>query len=162
MRVLGLDPGPSEFGWALLECDSNWSRQRVLACGKIETGVAICPSAWARILANVTPNLWVVEEPIGFVIGRAVQANAVQGMLKNLLLTAKAATRLVVRLEERGMRVRELSAPDVRKMLTNKHAATNAEVAHWLSFVLEMPKRSNDHSRDAMAVAWAGWQRECK
>lgn len=153
MIVLGLDPGTSHHGWALLDMPKA-GRGRMVAGGHLP--VAKVPvrfqaiGEWCESLSGWTPWIDIVgiETPAGYVHEHKRGAA--------LLATAVEAGKLI---ERAGRMAVVLSAAQVRKSLVKDPAASDEAVASALGVFLEMPKRSNVHARDAAAVALVAWQR---
>lgn len=152
MIVLGLDPGTSHHGWALLEMPKV-GRGRMLAGGHM--AVAKVPEMF-QSTADWEPAIgwtpWIdivgIETPAGYVHEHKRGAA--------LLATAVEAGKLI---ERAGRMAVVLSAAQVRKSLAKNPAASDEAVASALGVFLDMPKRSNVHARDAAAVALVAWQR---
>lgn len=153
MIVLGLDPGVTLHGWALLDMPPV-GRGRMLAGGHMPTDEIParfqCVREWYVCAPGYAPWIEVVgiETPAGYVHEHKRGAA--------LLATAVEAGRFI---ERAGMMGRALSAAQVRKSLARNHSASDEAVEAALRVFLEMPKRSNVHARDAAAVALVAWQR---
>lgn len=153
MIVLGLDPGVTRHGWALLNMPKA-GRGRMLAGGHVLTEKVPerfqSIGEWYECTMGHVP--WIelvgIETPDGYVHEHKRGAA--------LLATAVEAGKLI---ERAGRMAVVLSAAQVRKSLAKNPAASDEAVASALGVFLDMPKRSNVHARDAAAVALVAWQR---
>lgn len=154
MIVLGLDPGTSHHGWALLEMPRT-GRGRMLAGGHM--AAVKVPVRFQAISDWIDSSAWTwtpwidvvgIETPAGYIHEHKRGAA--------LLATAVEAGKLI---ERAGRLAVVLSAAQVRKSLAKNPAASDEAVASALGVFLDMPKRSNVHARDAAAVALVAWQR---
>ena len=156
--LLAIDPGSSLCGYACVE--PQGSRVRFVAAGQIEAGaepllhVLDTSSMWLGIGGLGAITTLAVETPSGWV------HDAVRG--KHLLATGVAAGDARGVGYARGLRVVSLSAGEVRKALVGKARVgfrqkkgdmDRAVEAAIRPFVLDLPRRTNVHVRDALAIA---------
>jgi hypothetical protein len=152
MVVVGIDPEPDGFYWAAVEIAEPGAagKHKVLSSGH---------GAFVRDLPPA--YLYALERPDFRPIGGRGNVGQSLAMAKCLTSTARSEGRLLGRLEERGERVVDPTCGVVRTSLVGRPSCKDADVAWALEHVCEMPKRSNVHVRDAVAVAIVGarvWQ----
>jgi hypothetical protein len=147
MIVCGVDPAPEGFYWAAVECVALGvlGKHRVLGSGH---GATITDLPAAELYALERPDF----RPIG---GRGNVGQSL-AMAKCLTATARTEGRMLGRLEERGLRVVDPTCGEVRTSLVGKPSCKDSDVSWALEHVCELPKRSNAHVRDAVAVAIVG------
>lgn len=147
--VLGVDPGPSSHGWALVRVVDLQSAEW-LACGDVD--VTEIGSLFSRIGVECPePALVAIERPAGGGYSPAT--------VPPLLETAYQAGRVAGVAERLALSVRPLAAADWRREVVGRGNAENAAIKDAvLRLVRGWPKRSNAHERDAAGVALAaGW-----
>lgn len=142
MHLLAIDPGPADSGYALLTVDGlRTTHQR---SGKM-------PSTFEtyRALGVASMNAVIVERPRGM----AFAPYRVPGLLD----TANVAGGMAWLARWWGVRVEELSAQEVRKLLCGKANASDDDVEQVIrAHVAQVPKQTNEHARDAIAVGLVG------
>jgi Holliday junction resolvasome RuvABC endonuclease subunit len=153
--VLGIDPGSKAFGWALLRCTSG-------AAQYLDAGHAHDAACFRVYLDQFRPELVCIEEP-GPIHGRGVSRRVVQARGNDLALTHRMFGDFAATLRERSIPFRPMRPAQWRKLLgvstTSKRGMPCAkQIAAAVSrFVRDWPALSNEHARDAAAVAFAGW-----
>lgn len=149
--ILGIDPGPTRSGWALL--DIFEIRRRVLDCGHSTTAevIAALGSRWT----NVGLLMVAIETP-GHMHPRGSPA-ALVGRANGLIATTRVSAELAGAAERVGLRVMHIRAIDWRRgIVGGKGNASDAQVKAALSLQLVgLPGRTSSHCRDAMGVAMA-------
>jgi len=148
--VLGIDPGPTHNGWALLDFSVPSSPVWYLGgtCGEIETVIeSVCCSLDAR------PILVCIERP-----------RALHNPMANvqLMATAWAGGFAAGLARSRGLTVEELGQNEWRMALVG-HSRKGDNVDHKVEAVLrrmvrQFPTRSSVHARDAAGVACIGYR----
>jgi Holliday junction resolvasome RuvABC endonuclease subunit len=147
MLVLGIDPGPEHVGWALLEVTvGGGGIAVVVGCGRVEVSA----------LTFDGPELVSVERPDFRPIGGRGHVAQSLAMGRALVTTAWIGGGIAADARARGYRVVAPTCGEVRRALAGKPTATDRELAWALGHYVELPKRSNNHTRDAMAVALVG------
>lgn len=156
--LLAIDPGSSLCGYACVSPEGP--RVRFVAAGQFEAGAEALLHLvdWTSTMLGISDLAGIttlaVETPSGWV------HDAVRG--KHLLATAVAAGEARGVGRARGLRVVSLSAGEVRKALVGKTRVgfrqrkgdmDRAVEAAIRPFVLDLPKRTNVHVRDALAIA---------
>jgi Holliday junction resolvasome RuvABC endonuclease subunit len=145
--VLGVDPGPTECGWALVQCKAQ-GRHVVVAAGNV-------PSEGAgKALPLDDVSLVCIECPTD-VHPRGTK-RMVYARTREVLRTTNVARDIELALHT-VVQVVRLNCQEARRALCGNGHATDKDVSYWLSLKCEMPKRSNSHERDAIVVALAGW-----
>lgn len=159
LLVLGLDPGPDENGWALVESIRRGGHPAFVAGGKVMSeGPAL---RWvlrraeqqAAMDRRACPDLVVaIERPHWHGVARDEAAQRAIGAC--LIETNYVVGRIAEMAEARGLAVLEIAAPVWRKRVLGKATADDAAIAQALPLVVSnLPKRSNAHVRDACGVA---------
>jgi len=145
--VLGIDPGPSAHGWALLRVlDLQTAEWLALGVDKPDWYDALTLASFA-----VRPELVAIERPAGGGYSPAT--------VPPLLETAYQAGILAGRALAAGLDVSPLCAADWRREVVGRGNAEDAAIKDAvLRLVTGWPKKSNAHHRDAAGVALAaGW-----
>lgn len=142
MLVLGIDPGPSTWGWAALDVAYDPGVRITYRRGGVSEAN---PGALLGLLQTFAPVVAGVETPAGFAFE--------PGRVPQLLRTARSAGGAVWLLETRGVRVVEATAQQTRKMLVGKANANDDAVALCVrGNVFGVPIPINDHVADAVMV----------
>jgi len=148
--VLGIDPGPSKSGWALLDFS-----------------IASAP-VWFG--GGIGENIGVILHTIGCQIGAPIdlvcveRPKALHNPMANVpvIETAWAGGFIAGHVDARGWRVQEVGPHQWRVALVGQPRAgedVDHKVAAFLKrFVRQFPGRSNVHMRDAAGVACVGYQ----
>ncbi len=146
-RVLGVDPGPTHTGFALLDFSIPSSPVWFMGgtCDDVETVFDTLEGGNAR------PDLMCIERP-----------RALHDPMANVQVMATAwAGGIVVGLARgRGFTVQEVGQNEWRQALVG-HSKRGDNVDHKVEAALrllvrQMPKRTNVHARDAAGVACIG------
>lgn len=154
--LLAIDPGEKRCGYAAVETLAGGDRVRFLEAGDFEAArPAFVELLRARPYAAVA-----IEQPAGFVF------DPFRGPA--LLATASAAGGIAWTAEARGLDVVRLTAAEVRRMLLGSlrlsGRARKGDLDKMVAMVLPgvvdgLPRRTNVHVRDALALAVAAhWQ----
>lgn len=149
MLILAFDPGPTKTGYALAE--GGGARLRFLNGGALRSDLTSVEGQFNQALqAGSGPVMVAIEKPHGFVY-EPFRA-------PTLLETAGVAKAIEWFAVWRGMRVRTISASQVRKIILGKVRTKNTDrdiKAALANMVSGLPARTNVHVRDALAVAVA-------
>jgi len=145
MLVLGIDPGPTKAGWALIDAEGTTARymQGGWECCDEENIVRwICGFDRGDLIAIEIPGLVVRDAAKHSLVETARWAGFAQGF------TYLRSTSIV------------LTAQQWRKELTGKPNASDALIHEALRpRITDLPKRCSVHIRDAVGVALVGhWQ----
>jgi len=161
MIILAIDPGSKKSGWAIVRADPN-VRTQYLAAGTMDNDpdafFALRKIAWEwRALNQFAQVALAVEMPEGMVYKPFLGPS--------LLQTTRVAGGMSWTAHGWGWKVIELSAAKVRKALVGKASSPKKGVMDKLiteavaANVDNMPKRSNVHCRDALALGIvASWE----
>lgn len=150
MRVLGLDPGLADTGWALLEQSPLPAGSRLVSSGLLRTEASLpLPERLRRlheelsqILRDCRPETVAVEEMFFLKAAHTVRASLqARGVI---LLAASQA----------GIPISEYNPRHVKSTLTGSGAASKAQIQKMIqrSLDLEKPLRPDDVA-DAAAIA---------
>jgi len=156
MIVLGIDPGPKRCALAWL--GFGGAKATVLSATMVETSDLLDnPVEHIRARDNGhTPWLISIEWPQYRPIGGRMKPQQSLAMAKSLVETALVAAEVKGRLVEGGREVVTPTCGQIRKAILGRPSANDAEVKWALAHFVELPKRSNAHTRDAMAAATVG------
>jgi Holliday junction resolvasome RuvABC endonuclease subunit len=142
VKVLGIDPGPTTSGWALLAWDVS-GRPAYVASGELTSRGGDARA----LLEKWEPEAVAVEKCSGVFRGAAaiplLDTNWVGGMFTGLAIA-------------HGWGVEEIKSAEWRLALTGKRGATDGEVERVLRGHVEgmpAPRQTNAHERDALGVA---------
>lgn len=153
--ILGLDPGSSSTGWALV--DTRGGAGRPIITTYLDAGaVASTAEMVAGLLSMYSPDAVAVEKLEGI-----AYASKGPGIVAGLVSSAHAAGVIVGVASALGHHVEQLTARDWRRLVLGQPAATDQQIARVIpTLVRGWPKRSNVHERDAGGVALAiAWRR---
>lgn len=154
--ILAVDPGEKACGYAAVAIEGP--KVRFVDAGDFEAELG----AFAHVLDRLTVSglerdlVVAVEQPAGFI------HDPFRGPA--LLATASCAGGVAWVAESRGLTVVRLAATEVRRMLLGKtrlgSKSQKGDMDRMIAMVLpgvvvDMPKRSNVHVRDALALAVA-------
>lgn len=140
---LGIDPGTRSLGFALVERISSFTGKWIEA-GNLPTTYAES----AALLVRLKPDLVVVEEPVWIGLGKGAA---------ELFKTCWVGGGWHWLAQSNGIRAEAIYAREWRLWLCNDASPSNADIASHLPRVITgIPKRSNNHERDACGIAWAG------
>jgi crossover junction endodeoxyribonuclease RuvC len=149
MRVLGVDPGVSETGWAVLASQVP-AQPRLLASGIIRTAAGLplperlrlIHRALSAILAEHAPEAVAVEEMFFLKAAHTVRATL---QARGVALLAAA---------EAGKEVREYNPRSVKLALTGSGSAAKAQMQGVVQKALDLPEPLRpDDVADAAAIA---------
>ncbi|MFO0755063.1 MAG: crossover junction endodeoxyribonuclease RuvC [Byssovorax sp.] len=163
--VLGFDPGSARLGWAALEI---YPALRHAASGVLAVDLASGDIGLARLRADVGALL-VRLAPDRVAIERVARVHQAPGhfgpgMATGLVLAAWVAGEVAGLAASRGLEVRTATREQARRALGLAGSATDAAVSLAVrSRVVDWPKRSTEHARDAAALAMlaAAWAEPC-
>jgi hypothetical protein len=136
--LLAFDVGPKACGVAALDAEG-----RVLAVGEVESTAAVL----AALVEAVAPSRMAVE----WVAGHAFSPARVPG----LVASAAVAGQLLQLAHAAGVPCACITAAEWRRAIVGKPAPRDGEVADALAGLVELPKRTNAHVRDAVGLALA-------
>lgn len=150
MRIIGLDPGTSRLGYAVIE--TSGGRAQCLACGCAETavkapGARLCElrDGIQRLIDRFRPEQAVLER---LYFSKNVRTAMAVAEARGMLLTLLAGARIPVL---------EVSPQEVKSGVTGRGNAPKSQVQRMVTtiFGLERPPKPDD-AADALAIAYAG------
>ncbi len=162
-RVLGVDPGPTHTGWALLDFAIP-SAPVWFGGGTCEEIEDVFDSFGARRPIPVSPFSHELGEPERLDLVCIERPRALHNPMANVQLMATAwAGGIVVGLARaRGLIVQEVGQNEWRQALvghSKRGEKVDPKVAdHLRMHVRQMPERSSVHARDAAGVAIVGYR----
>lgn len=144
-RVLGIDPGSTEHGWAVLDVSKS------MRCKWLSEGHSTLEEMQQATFGRI--DLVAIERPSGYVHEQARGAELLNtsfqaGRIYEWACKLVGADKVVC-----------LSAEQARSMIAKKATTDDAVVRAALQLFLDLPEKSNVHERDAAAAALAGWMR---
>ncbi|MBI3297517.1 MAG: crossover junction endodeoxyribonuclease RuvC [Elusimicrobia bacterium] len=147
-RVLGIDPGVSETGWAVLEPGDGGPRLVDSGCLKtsprtpLAERLRIIHQALSAILKDHAPASVAVEEMFFVQIAHTVRATL---QARGVVLLAAA---------QAGLEVREYNPRQVKMAITGSGSAAKAQMQRMTQVALKLaePMRPDD-TADAAAIA---------
>lgn len=150
MRILGLDPGLSATGWAVLLRSGELRAYGVIRPkGRTLGEKLVClHEEVQRVLHEYPPTLAVMETVIYHKNPRtALSLGAARGVI-------------LLALAQREIPVVELSPTDIKLSITGSGAAPKEQVAFMVRYLLKLPQPLPHHATDAMACALSAIRRE--
>jgi crossover junction endodeoxyribonuclease RuvC len=147
--VLGIDPGVSETGWAILAVEQG-STAKLLSCGVIRTfpiddlpsRLRIIHAALSAIIAEHRPGAVAVEEMFFTKIAHTIRATL---QARGVILLAAA---------QHGLKVSEYNPRTVKLTLTGSGSAAKAQMQSVLQKALGLAEMLRpDDVADAAAIA---------
>lgn len=148
MRVLGVDPGVSETGWAVLEADGAGGRLVEAGCFKttprtdLHERLRLIHGHLKDVIAKHAPAAMAVEEMFFMQAAHTVRATL---QARGVVLLAAA---------QAGLELREYNPRQVKAALTGSGAAPKAQMQKMTQVALKLaePLRPDD-TADAAAIA---------
>jgi hypothetical protein len=146
MLVIGFDPGV-HVGWAVVEVQRPPVRPHLVRTGVISGSASFSDYV---LLMNAI-DLVAIEQTSGIAFAGK------KGIVANLLDCAAVHGGIARIAESLGKPIELVRAVDWRGSLLRKPNASDSDIAEWAKRnVLDMPPRTNVHTRDAIGVAVAG------
>lgn len=149
MKILGIDPGPTESGWMTI-ASSLRNNQRFSNCGN----VASKRDAFLELIDVEAPDVVAIERPKWQDHGR--NPVATRAIASNLIETNYVVARFAEIVIASGLKLLELPAQTWRLGLLRARSPSDAQIKRALVALLPgLPTRTNAHERDAGGVALA-------
>ncbi len=149
MRVLGVDPGVSETGWAVLEGERG-REPRLISSGLIRTSPRTPLPERLREINEALSAVFEEYRPDSFAIEEMFFSKAAH------TIRATLQTRGVILLaaSQHGTPVHEYNPSQVKISLTGSGAAKKVQIQKMVQVALKLPKRlTPDDVADAAAIA---------
>lgn len=149
-RIMGIDPGVSETGWAVVEGGRGSGSGRLLASGLVRTfprdplptRLLQIHEALREVLREHKPDGAAVEEMFFMKAAHTIRATL---QARGVVLLAAA---------QAGVPVREYNPREVKSALTGSGAAAKPQMQRMVQAALSLPKPlSPDDVADAAAIA---------
>lgn len=160
--ILGIDPGPTRCAWALLDMRGP-GRAVVLGCGLAATEgfdpvavLALAGPGQAPVQLRAEQVLLAVERPAFRPVGGRADVGHSLALARDLVATAWVAGEIAGRARAHFWAVVAPTCGEVRRALLGRPSCTDRELAWALAHFVEVPRRTNAHTRDGMAVAIVG------
>lgn len=156
MKVLGIDPGLSKCGWALLQTDCNDNkRYRLFKYGEIHTlphseeknssvgdRLKIIFSELEKVLKKYKPDVVCVESQFYSKIS------------KNMINTYFATAVIYLLCSLYGIQLKEFSAKTIKLAVTGFGSASKFQIKKMIKLLLNTENEiPSEHINDAIAVA---------
>lgn len=169
MLVLGIDPGPEQTAWALVEMEGE--RPKLVRWGEEPSSNIEALCGGSHGLAGSEWGLCVVEKPVPpHPGGKAATPQAWKKIAAGLIATALVAGEARGTAQKKPGYTAYVTSHEVRKALCGSSDADDKDVSRVLSLIVDgLPKtkkgknRTSNHERDAAAAAIVGswkWERE--
>ena len=156
MIVLGVDPGLTATGYAVLDVGNGRTRVRASGCAKspskhaLEARVRSIYDELAAVLAQWRPELAVLEGL--YADYRYPRTAILMGHVRGVICLAADQT---------GARILEVSPAEVKHALTGSGRATKDQIKRSVTRMLSLPEApKSEHICDALALALVGAARE--
>lgn len=156
MIVLGIDPGLSATGYAVLEVGNGAPELRDIGCARsrrqsaLEQRMRSIYDELAEVSARWRPTLTVLEGL--YAEYRYPRTAILMGHVRGVICLAA---------DQSGARVLEVSPAEVKQALTGSGRASKEQIQRAVTRMLNLPKPpKSDHECDALALALVGAARE--
>ena len=147
MRVLGIDPGTSITGWAVV--DGEGSRVRRVASGALRLS-SQSPLAVRLARIHATVKALIAEHaPVAVSLEKAFVAKNPQSALR----IGEARGAVLVAAAECGLEVFEYAPTEVKQALVGYGRADKQQIARGVAMLLAIPEPTIADEADALAVA---------
>lgn len=148
MRVLGVDPGSSATGWAVVE--RHGRRHTLKASGVIRPGKGDRAARLARLAAAIREivQTWAPESA-------AVETPFFGRFPRSALQLAESRGAILSALGQAGLRVSDYSPAQVKTAVVGFGGAEKGQVIFMVCRLLALPDSPPSDAADAMAVALA-------
>lgn len=158
MLILGIDPGPTEIGYAVLRRDAATRRGSYVDAGKLTVDARTHGELFGIVKVHAIGAVG-VELPGRLHANEKISRSALVSRSNQLLATMKVQQRLVGWLNGFGFfDVHEVTASEWRRGIVGRPSASDAMIkAAIVRQVAGWPSRSNEHERDAAGVALAAF-----
>ncbi|WP_295392656.1 crossover junction endodeoxyribonuclease RuvC [uncultured Thiodictyon sp.] len=145
-RILGIDPGSRNTGFAVIDTDGHRSRRVVSGCIRVggEPWPARLGLIFDRVVAIVTehrPHDMAVEQ---LIFARDPAAALKLGQARGAVLCAGL---------KGGVTVHEYSPKTVKLAVVGTGAAEKSQVQHMVRVLLTLPDEPGEDEADALAIA---------
>lgn len=164
LTVVAFDPGPTECGWAIVQAGAAAMRGMVafVEGGKVDSKMAELLAVVRRAVRGEVQPLVALEAPSGFIFESGSKRGEGHGAIgKQLLATAMVAGEIkgLVRTPGRDLPLVAVNAATWRRAVCGRNNADNHLVEAAVSrLTIGLPKRTNNHLRDAVGLAiFASW-----
>ena len=151
MRVLGLDPGSIQTGFAILELNKGPFAPQIISSGTILLDAKAPLSHRLRMLSEDLENLLKRHKPESVALESLFFSKNAMSALK----LGHARGVILLKTEEHGSELVEFSPAEVKKAVAGSGRSSKDGVARALRLILKLPSNfqftSEDHS-DAVAL----------
>ena len=148
MLILGIDPGYAIVGFGLVE--SQGTRQKLVACGAINTPAGVRLSARLWQIANDLEELIVQFKPDALAIEELFFNNNVTTGIG----VAQARGVILMTAEKLGLPIYEYNPSQVKQAVVGYGKAEKKQVMAMVALLLGLPKPPKpDDTADALAIA---------
>lgn len=155
VRILGIDPGSINTGYAVIEADLHGpSRGSLPRLGYVECGVIAAPARLEvadRMLAIANDLIAVIEE---FAPQQAAIERAFFGVnIRSALTLGQARGALMLVVAQRGITCTEYAPALVKRAIAGNGAARKRDVAQRVALLCELSREPAADAADALAIA---------
>ena len=153
MLILGLDPGSTSTGWAVVECTQysipRWVAKAYESNADLDLGLL-----WSLHGCGL-----LAVETSGESVLFGMTPQAMRSRAQQLARTNMVAGLLLGEARNMGIPLIEVPAPVSRRTIGGKANCSDAVIKRALAMTTRnMPRQTNSHTRDAAAAAIVGWR----
>jgi crossover junction endodeoxyribonuclease RuvC len=147
-RILGLDPGLSATGYALIDAAKPGAKP--IAIGDVRTRARDPIGVRLQAIHGAIAEI-VERHPPAMVVAEALFTRV---NVKTVLLMAQARGVAILAATARGAALHEYAPAEIKKLITGSGRAGKAQVMAMVSAQVKLPQRDlSDHATDALAAA---------
>lgn len=147
-RILGLDPGIVNTGWAILECVGQ--NMLGIASGTVKTTTKDDLAVRVAYISTEINKVIDLYHPLAVAIEEIFVNKNPQSSIK--LSHARGA--MVGLCAQRGLNVNEFSATRVKKTVTGVGRADKSQIEYMIKLLIKNAFPKTEHESDAYAVAY--------
>ena len=147
MRVLGIDPGTSITGWAVIEGDA--ARPRRVASGILRLSSSVPLAVRLRRIHETVKALVLEHRPVAVSLEKAFVAKNPQSAFR----IGEARGAVMVAAAECGLEVFEYAPAEVKRTLVGYGRAEKAQIVRGVAMLFAIAEPGVADEADALAVA---------
>ena len=145
-RILGIDPGSRNTGYALIDSDGNHSTRVLSGCIRVghkswPDRLGLIFNEVAQLVRGYTPHEMAVEQ---LIFARDPVAALKLGQARGAIICAAL---------QGGLQVHEYSPKSVKQAVVGTGAAEKSQVQHMVRILLALDTEPTEDEADALALA---------